>query len=101
MKTSKTGIIALICSLTLGSSFAVAEKSGTDVFQFSIRLKMESLRPDSDIEGFVEAEHKTQGEVEHQSLRVVVNELRENSSFQLLSRAGDDTNLLHVADFKT
>ena len=101
MKSRKTGIFALICLFTLASSFALAKKNGTDVFHFSLRIKMESLRPDSDIEGSVEAEHKAQGAVEHQSVRVVVNELRENSSFQLLAKVGDDTNLMHVADFET
>src|SRR5215212_1812101 len=85
------------------STFVIASPGshghGTDILHFSVRKSMSNEGVIPDASGRVEANQNKQGNANNQRLKIALQNLAANATYQLLAVVDDNTNYTQVAEF--
>src|SRR5262245_38737819 len=92
------GAIAALTSITL---LAGPHGHGTDILHFFVREAMTNEGVETNATGRVEANQNRQGNANNQRLKISVNGLATNTTYQLLALTDDNVDLTSVPQFDT
>jgi hypothetical protein len=92
------GIAAVLASAAL---LAAPQRRGTDILHFFVRTAMTNEGVETNATGRVEANQNRQGRANNQLLKISVNGLTTNTTYQLLALVNDDVSLTPIAEFDT
>ena len=96
-----TAGVAVAAVVFVAQPSVMAKKGGTSILHFTTELTMAGTGIDTDAQGKISAEIKTQGNAEKQHLEINLANLDPNTTYQLQALIGEDTNLIEVVDFET
>src|ERR1043166_1526520 len=96
-----TAGFAFAAVMLVAEPSVMAKKGGTSILHFTTELTMAGTGIDTDAQGKITAEIKTQGNAEKQQLEINLTNLDPNTTYQLQALVGEDTNLIEVVDFET
>src|SRR5262245_6591010 len=94
------GVVIALASVSFLAN-AATHRRGTDILHFFVRKAMTSEGVETNATGRVEADQNRQGRANNQRLKISVNGLTTNTTYQLLALTDDNVDFTPVTQFDT